>query len=509
MNTHSSTLSKLAKSAAIVLLATIFGNSVGLLAEVIIARSLPPSLYGELTLTYTIVFSLGTIALLGIHQGMTRQISAVETKKCQVQIFYAGFSMVLLSAVAAVGGLYISRGWLANVMSANYLHHHLLLLSPFLFVYPLSRAALATLRAQKRTLPAVIAQQIGGRGIAFVSLLLFILAGREFDGAIVYWVTAPLFALVIALYFISTSELPRNLFNILPDQETARKLWGFSWPLAIGSGIFLLLNRVDILMIGYFLPSDEVGYYRAVQPLKKIATFALGSFTFLFLPVATEYYTEGDTAGLDQIFTITTKWILLITLPPVLLFALFSGEVIQILFGESYLPAAPVLTILSTGLLFRALSGLDGDMVKAIDRPRIELFSGGLGLVSNIVLNYLLIPVFEISGAAIATVVGYIIYNGVELIWIYRLTGGSPFSVNIAKYIGAMSALAILVSRIIPSPIGLIGLGCVGISLILLQPVVLILTSSVDEADIDLIEQVETRMGRDLEIVKRMARKGL
>ncbi|KOX93170.1 hypothetical protein AMS69_12070 [Haloarcula rubripromontorii] len=440
---------------------------------------------------------------------MTRQLSATEAKKRQIQILYAGFSMIFLSAVAAVGGLYLFRGRFANLMSADYLYEFLVLLSPFLLVYPLSRAALATLRAQKRTFPAVMAQQIGGRGIAFIALLLFIIGGREFDGAIVYWVTGPLFAFIIALYFISKGGLSWNVFDTLPDGKTARKLWSFSWPLAIGSGIFLLLNRVDILMIGYFLPSNEVGYYRAVQPLKKIATFALGSFTFLFLPVATEYYTEGDTAGLDQIFTITTKWILLITLPPVLLFALFSGDIIQILFGDNYLPAAPVLTILSTGLLFRALSGLDGDMVKAIDRPQIELFSGALGLSSNIILNYVLIPVFEISGAAVATVVGYIVYNGTELIWIYHLTGASPFSVNIAKHLGVMSVLAVLVSRIVPSPIGLVDLICVGISLTLFQPVVLILTSSVDEADIDLVEQLETRMGRNLGIIKRIARKGL
>ncbi|MFB9812129.1 flippase [Haloarcula sebkhae] len=509
MNTHSSTLSKLAKSAAIVLLATIFGNSIGLLAEVIIARSLPPSVYGEITLAYTIVFSLGTISLLGVHQGITRQISAAEAGKRQIQILYAGFSLVLLSAVVAIGGLYLSRGWIANFMSADYVYEYLLLLSPFLIVYPLSRAALATLRAQKRTLPAVIAQHIGGRGIAFTSLLLFIIGGREFSGAIVYWIVGPLFALVIALYFIVTSELLRSPFETPPDKKTVRKLWDFSWPLAIGSGIFLLLNRVDILMIGYFLPSNQVGYYRAVQPLKKIATFALGSFTFLFLPVATEYYTEGDTDGLDQIFTITTKWILLITLPPVLLFALFSPDVIKILFGDNYLPAAPVLTILSAGLLFRAVSGLDGDMVKAIDRPRIELFSGALGLLSNIILNFLLIPTFEISGAAIATVSGYIIYNGVELIWIYHLTGGSPFSVNIAKHIGVMSVLAILVSGILPSPVGLVGLIAVGISLTLLQPVVLILTSSVDEADLDLVRQIESKTGKNLEIVKKIVKKGV
>ncbi len=491
------------------MLAMIFGNSIGLLAEVVIARSLPPSLYGELTLAYTIVFSLGTIALLGIHQGMTRQFSAAETERRQTQILYAGFSMILFSALATVGGLYFFRGWFADFMSADHLYEHLLLLSPFLLFYPLSRAALATLRAEKRTLPAVIAQHLGGRGMAFLFLVIFVLADAQFVGAVVYWVTTPLFISLIALYYLFESGLLRNPFDTSPDKKTVRKLWDFSWPLAIGSGIFLLLNRVDILMIGYFLPSNQVGYYRAVQPLKKIATFALGSFTFLFLPVATEYYTEGDTDGLDQIFTITTKWILLITLPPVLLFALFSPDVIKILFGDNYLPAAPVLTILSAGLLFRAVSGLDGDMVKAIDRPRIELFSGALGLLSNIILNFLLIPTFEISGAAIATVSGYIIYNGVELIWIYHLTGGSPFSVNIAKHIGVMSVLAILVSGILPSPVGLVGLIAVGISLTLLQPVVLILTSSVDEADLDLVRQIESKTGKNLEIVKKIVKKGV
>lgn len=509
MDSRNTSLSRLAESALVVLVGTVFGNSIALLAELFIVNSLSPDVYGTLALAYAVVFSIGNIALLGVHEGVTRQFSATTDSDRRIQIVIAGFILLLFSGIGTSLGLYALRYQLAQLLETQALPRFLVLFLPYLLVFPLARVAFATLRGQKRTVKSVFARHIGGRGLAVCALVVFVILDRSLHGAFAYWIGFPTFTLAIALYFLWRTADRREVLNTLPDRSTFSTLWSFSWPLAIGSVIFLLLGRLDILMIGYFMEPSDVAYYRAVQPLKTTAMFALGSFTFLFLPLATEYHEAGDETSLDRIFTVSTKWVLLITLPPVLIFGLFSESVVEALFGQQYLPAAPVLTILVLGLLFRAVSGLDGDMVKAIDRPRLELYSGVVGLISNLVLNIVLIPRFGIRGAAIATVVGYLFYNGTELLWIRALTGATPFSINVAKHVVTMIAIAVGVAYVSPTTVGLPGLIGLGILLVAIEPIVLVGTKSIDQADLEFVERLENRVGLDLDIVKRVIYMGL
>ncbi|WP_336343303.1 flippase [Halalkalicoccus ordinarius] len=504
-----SALSKLAGSALLILLATIFGRGLGFVGEVIIVRSLEPSVYGQLALAYTVVSSLATLTLVGIHEGVTRQFSATSSSTQRIRIVWTGYSILLVSSIVSILGIYLLRWQLSSIMGEDHLSTTLLLFLPYLFVYPLWQVSKGTLRGQQRTLPVVISNEFSGRLTAIICLGGFILLGETYYGPVVYWIGYPLISTLVALYFIKKSVETQQLVTALPDAETLRKLWSFSWPLAVGSSVFLLLSNLDILMIGYFLESESVGFYRSVQPLKQVATFALGSFTFLFLPLATEHYADRNITELDELFTVSTKWVLIITLPPLIVFGFFSTDIVRVFFGREYLPAAPVLSILVLGLLSRALSGLDGDMVKAINRPRIELYAAILGMLANFTLNILLIPVYGITGAALATVTGYIVYNTAELICIYRLVGATPFSLNIVKYVATVLLLGMLASVLITPALSLIGLAVLGICFTLIQPIVLILTHSVEPADLALLEDVESKIGKDLKLLKRLVKYGL
>jgi len=503
------TLVKLAKSASIVLLATIFGRVLGFISEIIILRSLSPNLFGKLSLSYTIVASVATLALLGINEGVTRLYSAEDSTNKRARIALAGMMVVLLGGTVASVTLYMTRSTISSFMDESYLLHYLPLFLPYLVFFPLSKVTYGTLQAQKRTMAAVVSQQFGGRALAFTILVVLVVIGKEATGAIIYWISFPLITVMLGIIFLGKNMKMETLKQSLPKKETLSSLWKFSWPLALGNGVFLLLSNFDVLMIGYFLSSQEVGVYRSVQPLKQIATFAMSSVAFLFLPLATEYFEEDKTEELDRLFTSTTKWILFVTLPPMLLFGLYPSVVISTLFGESYVAASPVLTILMFGLLFRTITGLNGSVVSAIDSSKIELVSAIPGLIVNFCLNIVLIPIWGISGAAIATIFGYLVYNGVEILFIQYYVQVHPFSGDILKFSIVMIFGSIIFVRLIPSPDGILDLITVGAVLLSIQPLVLLATKSVSRSDIELVEEIESKMERNLEIITRILERGI
>ncbi|MFC7019221.1 MULTISPECIES: flippase [Haloarcula] len=507
--TETSPLVKLAQSAALVFVASVVGRLLGLVAEIVIVRSLAPTTYGRIALAFTIISSLGSIILLGVHEGVTRQFSSLKSDTEQLKVVLSGYTIVLASGIFTALIVYSLRHPISELVNDENIVVPLSLFIPYLVIYPLSVTSFATLRAREQTLKAMMSRPLGGRLVALLLLGLFFSLGENYYGAIVYWIAFPAFTLLFSVYFMRDFATTNAVSESLPDRTTIVDLFAFSWPLAISSVVFLLLANLDILMIGYFLDAESVGFYRSVQPFKQVATFGMSAFTFIFLPLATRYYEQDRIDQLEEMFTVSTKWILLITLPPLLVFALFSGAVVQHFFGNEYLPASPVLAVLTGGLLFRAISGLDGPMVKAIDRPRIELYSAIPGFVVNFVMNVVLIPAYGIVGAAVATILGYAVYNSIELGWIYFSKDIHPFSIDTTKFLVAMIAFGGGLSVVIPRPLGILGLIGLGVVFVLVQPLLLLLTRSIDEEDIRLIDEIESRFGIDLTKVKQIAKKGV
>jgi O-antigen/teichoic acid export membrane protein len=498
-------LGGLAESAAVVFVGLVVGRLLSLLGQVLIARTLGPTAFGHVALAYTVVTMVGTLALLGTHEGVTRQMSASDTAGERRRLLRSGYAMALVGACLVAILVYLARFEIASALNDERLPGLLIPFLPFLVANATARVSFGALRSFGRSVAAAVARDLGPRVVALAVFGLFVVAGEPVSGAVAYWVVVPVVMTVLAIAYLHQELATHRILGGLPDAETTRSLWSFSWPLAVGASFFLLLSNVDVLMIAYFLDPRSVGLYRAIQPLRQVTTFVLTAFTFLFLPLATEYYDRGNFAALDRLYTVSTKWAVVVTVPPVLVFTLFAPEVVRAFFGAAYVPAAPALAVLTAGLFVRALVGLNGDVTKAIDRPRIELYSVAIAVVVDIALNAALIPRYGIVGAAFATAVGYAVYNLLEVGAIYRAVGSHPFAANTLKPLVPTMLVGVGIERltagIAPSLVLLVG---IGVTLAVVHLGALVLTNSLDEADLILFERVEERTGIDFRRVKSL-----
>jgi O-antigen/teichoic acid export membrane protein len=251
----------------------------------------------------------------------------------------------------------------------------------------------------------------------------------------------------------------------------------------------------------------SVGLYRAIQPLRQITTFVLSAFTFLFLPIATEYYDNREFGALDQFYTISTKWVSAATFPFVLVFTLFAPDVVRIFFGTDYMPAAPALAVLTAGLFIRAFVGLNGDMAKAINQPKIELYSVAIAVAINVGVNFVLIPIYGIVGAAIGTVIGYIVYNAVEVLAIYQAVESHPFSTDNIKPFFPTILFSLGILQITHGiRLSLVMLLVIGTLVSIAHLISMVLTRSLGPEDIVLLEKFEERAGLNVKWLKSFLR---
>ncbi|MFC6952850.1 flippase [Halorubellus litoreus] len=492
-------LVELLKSAGLVFIGTIIGRFLALLGQILVVRSLSPDLYGTIALAFSIVASLSAIFVLGAPQGVARLIPANEDHQSQLEFLQSGLVIVIFGGVIGSITLYLSRYEIQYLMDSPKLASLLSIFSIYLLIFPIQRLLIGGLRGFKQSRERVLAKDIFAPSFGLIILYTFVTFGEGFLGAIVYFLIIPFLIIIGAIYFLKKHVSLSDLTHQAPSMTSISELLSFSWPLAISGSFVILMSQLDILMIGLFLPPRDVGLYRAVQPLKEVVLFFLTSFVFLYLPIATKYFTNNKYSELGELYRTSTKWIVTITFPIVLTSVLFANDIVRSLFGESYVSASGAFAILVVGMFTRVIVGPNGATIQAVGRTKVEMYASLVGLVANLGLNVSLIPLIGIEGAAVATSIGFLVYNIVEITVIYREVGFAPISKEILIPLIPMILVGGAVYQTLyTAELSLPLLFLVGLMFGFFQILSVIFTGSLRENDLFLLDQVENRIGINL-----------
>jgi len=252
---------------------------------------------------------------------------------------------------------------------------------------------------------------------------------------------------------------------------------------------------MDILMLGWFLGPTSVGIYRSIQPVAKMLIFLLQALTFIYLPIATRYFQKEAFDELDSIYKTSTRWISLLTFPLFIYLVVFGKPLISTLFTPDYASAWVALGILSVGMYSRVFAGPNGMTVKAINRTREDLFASVGGVVTNFVLNILLIPEFGISGAALATACGFFVYNIIDLFIIHNYTGVHPFHWDlVTPMVPTILIVVTLAQFVSASEYSLVQLVLLGIFISLIHLVSILSTSGLTTEDKQLLSEIRSKL---------------
>jgi O-antigen/teichoic acid export membrane protein len=127
--------------------------------------------------------------------------------------------------------------------------------------------------------------------------------------------------------------------------------------------------------------------------------------------------------------TKSSRGMLLITLPVVLVLVLFGEVIIRLAFGAAYEKAYVPLVILCVGQLVNASIGSVRSILNMTGNEHDTTRVLVIGAIVNLLLNFTLTPVWGMNGAAMATTVTLILWN--VLMWrsVRTRTGleSSPF----------------------------------------------------------------------------------
>lgn len=277
---------------------------------------------------------------------------------------------------------------------------------------------------QNLTKPLV---QIGVVGVAFVFgfSLVGVVAGLAIG-------TVLTFSVAISILYDRTDIRPTG--NV--SSGSLREFYNFSLPLTFKDLGRKLYTRVDILMVGLFLPGSAVGIYQISVVMTSFLTLPLSGVNQLFPPVASDLHSNGNRKELEEIYQVLTRWTFTMVIPPALAVIVFSQEVLQI-FGEGFVSGSSVLILFTVAQLTNSLVGPSGFLLMMTDHQYLNLANQWTLGISNVILNYVLILEFGFIGAAVATAGSLAMINVVRVIEVWHFEGMSPYSTKFWKPIFA------------------------------------------------------------------------
>lgn len=209
------------------------------------------------------------------------------------------------------------------------------------------------------------------------------------------------FLLFLMLYMIYSKEEVISSYKVL-RLKNYKELILDALPVLLSGAIFILFTKIDQVMVYNMLGSEAQAEYSLASKLSE-------GWYFIPLGIVTSYYAvlakNVNKSEYYECLSDACIKVNLVTIPVALVVSFFSSYIVSIVYGSDYIGAANVLLINIWNGVIIGLSSITFRHFILMNLRRFSLIRAMLGLVLNLMLNYMLIPVYGILGAAIATLI--------------------------------------------------------------------------------------------------------
>lgn len=432
---NQSVLDTIAKGASLTALGMVGSKAITYLYRTLIARTVGPEAYGLISIGLMIV-SLGvTFSIFSFNSAVKNFIPKYRERGEKEKIrgvVSSAFYIVLPTSITASALLIIFSQQIARIGFSNPATAPIIeifaVAIPFSVITALSLATVESFKVVKYT---VAIRKIGQNILQLVASLALIIASYGVIGAAFGWVLGAIGG-SIASFYIMEKKFGPLVFSGKEKETQYTKIFYYSYPLVLSGAIGSILGYTDTFFIGYYLPETEVGLYNAALPTAMLIILPYKAISSLVMPSMSETLEkkEGD---LGNLLKTLTRWSFSISFPMFCLMALFSDQILHILFGTDYTSAGSSLAILAFGYLYSSSVGHLDNVIKVIDETQVIHKNAVLNFFINIGLNILLIPQIGIIGAAIATT-GSIVFTQTLLLGeVYYFRNIQPFNLEAIK----------------------------------------------------------------------------
>lgn len=205
----------------------------------------------------------------------------------------------------------------------------------------------------------------------------------------------------------------KNLRHITIEKSESVSLKSYfliSLPMILTSVMMIINGRIATITLGLFYTTGLIGIFGAAFRISVITDFVISALKTIAMPKISELFWNNETQELKHLIQVSTRIIFFTSFPITIILLLFPGPILSVL-GKEFVQGADVLRILAIGQFISASSGLVGAFLNMTGNHVVFTKLALVSVVIAVILCFTLIPPYSITGAAIATVGGMLIWN--------------------------------------------------------------------------------------------------
>lgn len=200
----------------------------------------------------------------------------------------------------------------------------------------------------------------------------------------------------------------------------------------LGSGAAILVSRIDMIMIDYFLDLKHVAYYGLAFFIGSVIKVPGRSLSSISTPLISKAFEENDTNQIVQIYKKTSINLLAISSLMFLLIWLNIDEILSIL-PEKFQQGKYVVLYIGLSQVINLSFGLNGLIIINSKFFRKDILFNFILLAFIVLTNILFIPIYGIDGAALASLISILLHNIIKIVFLYSKMKIQPFSIQTIK----------------------------------------------------------------------------
>jgi O-antigen/teichoic acid export membrane protein len=371
---------------------------VGLFVGIWVARYLGPEQFGAFSYALAFVALVTPLANLGLEDIVARDI--VRDPTCKDETLGSSFAMKLVGGIVSVilavvlvlalrpGD--ITSHWLVGIVAAG-------------TIFQAFGVIEIWFNSQVQAKYLVLARSLAFLLCSAIKVLLIVSSASLLAFAWIYVVELALGSIGLVIAYRSNGYRIRDWCY---RWSRVRSLLRDSWPLLFSSIVITIYLRIDQVMLGQIMGSEEVGIYSVAVRFVEIWNFIPMAIFWSVFPAIVEARVSSEEllfGRLQQLYNLMAMAAYAIAIPV----AFFAQWLVDNLYGEAYQRAGMMLALLIWANVFLNLEIARSAFLSSMNWTRLHFVTVLLGAVMNIGLNLALIPHYGGIGAVVASLVSY------------------------------------------------------------------------------------------------------
>ena len=401
-----------------------------------------------------LILSIGTVlaqfAHLGIPNTIIRFFPYLKDRKkfiYRLALQVPLMSLLLLGLVFYIFGDYLFDGYIRkNELFREFQPIILPLVASLVFFEVL----LSISRSELKSVFPAILREFVLRVSTLITLCLYSFDFLNFNEFIYCWLGIySLNVLFLSLYLVSFKLFKiRFGLPLFPDSNLARKMSKYGVVTLLTSSAAILVNRIDVLMLGYYLELENIAFYTVAFFMASLIHIPARSILQIVKPLLAKAWAENNRQEIVNLYRKTALNQLIIG--ALLFIGIWMNINDLLLFvPEKYQGIQMVFFYIGLSKLIDVSVGVNGAIISTSIYYKYDLYINMFLILIIIVTNIIFIPLYGIVGAAMATALAILIHNIIKTTVLYLLFKIQPFQLNTLKVI-LVSILIFYVLNLVP-----------------------------------------------------------